>query len=153
MAKIHVLHENAAWLAPLREAFTSYGLPYEEWFLDRGVVRLDEAPPEGVFYNRMSASSYTRDHVHAPELTAAVLGWLEAHGRRVVNDSRALALEVSKPRQYAALSAHGIRTPRSVVAVGRGALVEAAGAFAGGPAILKPGRGGKGHGVRLFDNA
>ena len=153
MAKIYVLHENEAWLPPLRQALAAQGLPYEEWFLDRGLVDLAAAPPEGVFYNRMSASSFTRGHVHAPELTAGVLAWLQAHGRRVVNDARALELEVSKVKQYAALAAHGIRTPRTVAAIGREAVAEAAGRFGPGPVILKPNRGGKGHGVRLFDDA
>jgi len=153
MARIFVLHENAAWLSPLRQAFAAQGLPYEEWFLDHGVIDLSAIPPEGVFYNRMSASSFTRDHLHAPELTAGVLAWLRAHGRRVVNDGRALELEVSKVKQYAALSAHGIRTPRTIAAVGRDAVIEAARAFGAGPAILKPNRGGKGHGVQLFDTA
>ena len=153
MAKIYVLHENAAWLPPLRQAFAALGLPYEEWFLNQGSVDLGAPPPDGVFYNRMSASSFTRDHVHAPELTAGMLAWLQAHGRRVVNDGRALDLEVSKVKQYAALSAHGIRTPRTVAAVGRDAVVAAASDFGPGPMILKPNRGGKGHDVRLFDDA
>jgi len=153
MAKIYVLHENAAWLPPLRQALTALGLPHEEWFLNQGTVDLAAMPPDGVFYNRMSASSFTRGHVHAPELTAGVLAWLQAHGRRVVNDGRALELEVSKVRQYAALSAHGIRTPRTIAAVGRDAVIGAAQGFGPGPMILKPNRGGKGHDVRLFDDA
>src|ERR1700737_3041968 len=90
MPKIFVLHENDAWVEPLREAFAQRKLPYEEWFLSEGRVDLAEVPPEGVFYNRMSASSHTRGHRYAPELTASVLSWLEMYGRRVVNDGRAL---------------------------------------------------------------
>jgi hypothetical protein len=103
-----------------------------------------------VFYNRMSASSHTRGHRYAPELTRAALTWLEAHGRRVVNGSRALALEVDKLGQYAALGRAGLRTPRTVAAVGREHVLGAARAFGPGPWILKPNRGGKGLGVRLF---
>ncbi len=153
MPKIHVLHENAAWLGPLRAGFEELGLPYEEWFLDQGLVPFDEAPPEGVFYNRMSASSHTRGHRFAPELTHATLNWLEAHGRRVVNSSRALYLEVSKIAQYAALNRAGIRTPRSVAAVGREQLLQAARDFGEAPFIVKPNRGGKGLGVHLFQDA
>ncbi len=69
MARIYVLHENDAWVEPLRTAFESLGLPYEEWFLDEGTVPFDEAPPHGVFYNRMSASSHTRGHRYAPRPT------------------------------------------------------------------------------------
>jgi len=56
--KIFVLHENAAWVEPLRKALAERSLPFEEWFLDEGRVDLASAPPAGVFYNRMSASSH-----------------------------------------------------------------------------------------------
>ncbi len=149
--KIYVIHENDAWVEPLRAAFAEQGLPYEEWFLSEGVLDLAEAPPEGVFYNRMSASSHTRDHRYAAELTGGVLAWLESHGRRVVNDSRALRLEISKVAQYEALRTYGIRTPRTIAAVGKRHIVEAArrmpGAF-----ITKHNRAGKGLGVKLFQS-
>jgi hypothetical protein len=151
MAQIYVIHENAAWLEPLAEALDREGLAWCDWFLDRGVFDLSQPPPEGVFYNRMSASSHTRDHRFAAELTATLLAWLERHGRRVVNGSRALDLEISKARQYAALEAAGIRTPNTVLVAGKELLVAAAHQhFAAGAFILKPNRGGKGLGVRLF---
>ena len=151
MTHIHVIHENAAWLEPLADALNRQGLPWRDWFLDRGVFDLSRPPPEGVFYNRMSASSHTRDHRYAAELTAAVLAWLERHGRRVINGSRALDLEISKARQYSALEAAGIRTPDTVLVAGKELLVTAAQQhFAAGAFILKPNRGGKGLGVRLF---
>jgi hypothetical protein len=150
MSRITVLHENSAWVEPLREAFAELGLPYDEWFLDQGTLAFDRAPPEGVFYNRMSASSHTRGHRYAPELTHGVLNWLERHDRRVVNSSRALYLEISKLAQYAALERAGVTIPRTVAAVGREHVLSAAGNFGPGPYILKPNRGGKGLGVQLF---
>ena len=151
MTCIHVIHENAAWLEPLADALDRQELPWRDWFFDRGVFDLSRPPPEGVFYNRMSASSHTRDHRYAAELTAAVLAWLERHGRRVVNGSRALDLEISKARQYAALEAAGIRTPNTVLVAGKDLLVAAAQQhFAADGFILKPNRGGKGLGVRFF---
>jgi hypothetical protein len=149
MSRIHVLHENQEWVLPLRAAFEEQGLPYEEWFLDRARVALDRQPPAGVFYNRMSASSHTRGHRFGPEATRATLQWLELHGRRTVNGSRALALEIDKLGQYAALQAAGIATPRTVAAIGREEVLAAARAFGEWPLILKPNRGGKGLGVRL----
>ena len=151
MSRIHVLHENPAWLPPLAEAFDRNGLPWTEWFLHEGFFDLASPPPEGVFYNRMSASSHTRDHRYSAELTAAVLAWLTRWGRRVVNGSAALDLEISKVRQYAALERHGIATPRTVLVAGRGNIASAAERhFAGQPVIMKPNRGGKGLGVQLF---
>ena len=127
------------------------GTPYTEWHLDQGYFDFSNTPPAGVFYNRMSASSHTRGHTYAPEYTASVLAWLGAHGRRIINDSRALELEVSKVKQYAALGAYGIRVPRTSVAVGKESVRAAARAF-GAPLMLKPNRGGKGAGVQLFQS-
>ena len=149
MSKIYVIHENDAWVEPLRRRFAAIGTPYEEWFLDQGMLDLRQAPPEGVFYNRMSASSHTRDHRYAAEYTGAVLEWLERHGRTVVNGRRALALEISKVAQYEALARHGIRTPETIAAIGRHNIAPAAERL-GFPVIVKHNRGGKGLGVRLF---
>jgi glutathione synthase/RimK-type ligase-like ATP-grasp enzyme len=97
----------------------------------------------------MSASSHTRDHRYAAEYTGAVLSWLERHGRTIVNDSRALRLEISKVAQYEALASFGIPTPETLAVVGRENIVSAAETL-GYPLILKHNRGGKGLGVRLF---
>lgn len=148
--KIHLLHENDAWVAPLCAALADLGLPYEAWFLDEGRLDPAAAPPEGVFYSRMSASAHTRGHRHAAALARAVLGWLEAHDRRVINGTRALALELSKVAQHLALARAGIRTPRTAAAVGRDEVLALSDDFGGGPYILKPNRGGKGLGVRLL---
>jgi hypothetical protein len=151
MSRIYVIHENDAWVQPLRAAFAELRLPYEEWFLSEGTLDFSSAPPQGVFYNRMSASSHTRGHRYAPELTSGVLAWLESHGRRVVNDSRALQLEVNKLAQYGALNLHSIRTPRTIAAVGREHIIDAARSFTGA-FITKHNRAGKGLGVRLFQD-
>ncbi len=149
MKQIYVLHENDEWVEPLRTAFRDRDLPFVEWFLDTGVVDLAAMPPDGVFYNRMSASSHTRGHRYGPEYAAAVLSWLEQHGRRVLNGRLALTLEVSKVAQYAALEAHGVRTPRTIAVIGRDEIIEAARGLPT-PFITKHNRAGKGLGVRLF---
>lgn len=149
MGHIHVIHENDEWTAPLLEELAVLGYPFRDWHLARGELEVGSAPPPGVFYSRMSASSHTRGHRYAPEYTACVLAWLEASGARVLNGSRALALEVSKVAQYAALAAHGIRVPRTVAAVGTEELLRGASRFAG-PFITKHNRAGKGLGVALF---
>ena len=149
MSGIHVIHENPEWTEPLLQTLATQGLPYEDWLLDEGALDLSEPPPEGIFYNRMSASSHTRGHRYSPEYTAAVLSWLESHGRTVINSSRALQLELSKVAQYATLERHGIRTPRTIAVVGKQNLTTAAGKI-GVPFITKHNRAGKGLGVRLF---
>jgi glutathione synthase/RimK-type ligase-like ATP-grasp enzyme len=147
--RIYVLHENTPWVEPLRREFAAIDAPFSEWFLDRGLVDLTSAPPEGIFYNRMSASSHTRGHRYAPEHTAAVLAWLTKHGRTIVNGERALQLEVSKVAQYESLAKFGIETPATVAAIGREYIPQAASVI-GYPVILKHNRAGKGLGVKLI---
>lgn len=152
ISRIYVIHENDAWAEPLRTAFGELGLPYTEWFTAEGTLDLASVPPHGVFYNRMSASSHTRGHRYAAELTGGMLAWLESHGRLVINDGRALSLEISKIAQYAALACHGIRVPHTIAAVGRDAIIDAAKKMRR-RFITKHNRAGKGLGVRLFDGS
>ena len=147
--RVYVIHENDEWVVPLRDNFTSRGIPFAEWHLDQGILDLRGSPPPGIFYNRMSASSHTRNHRYAPELTAAVLAWLKSHGAVVVNGERALQLELSKVAQYEAISRFGVETPETLAVVGKENIAEAARRL-GYPAILKHNRAGKGLGVRLF---
>ena len=147
--QVHVIHENDDWVAPLRTEFQAADIPFTEWFLDRGLLDLTAVPPEGIFYNRMSASSHTRGHRYAPEFTAAVLAWLKHHGRTVVNGERAVQLEVSKVAQYESLKAFGIQTPETIAVVGKDHIPAAAERI-GYPVILKHNRAGKGLGVRLL---
>ncbi|WP_419882462.1 ATP-grasp domain-containing protein [Peribacillus sp. B-H-3] len=150
MSKIYIIHENSEWTEHLTNRLNELNLSYEEWHLDHGLVDLSQEPPEGVFYSRMSASSHTRGHRFAPELTEAVLAWLEQHGRKVLNGSRALRLEVSKANQYTALASHGIKTPKTIAAAGRDMIIEAAGKLGAESFITKHNRAGKGLGVQLF---
>ncbi|MDP4164036.1 MAG: alpha-L-glutamate ligase, partial [Bacillota bacterium] len=144
MKKVYVIHENKEWTIHLTRRLEELGVEYEEWHLDKGTLDLSEIPPKGVFYNRMSASSHTRNHRFAAEFTGQVLSWLEAHGRRVINGTRALQLEVSKVIQYLELSNHGVATPKTVAAVGKEQILEAAQSFIGKPFITKHNRAGKG---------
>lgn len=153
--KIYVLHENDDWVVPLRAELEKRGLPYEEWFLNDGTIDITTAPPVGIFYNRMSASSHTRGHTYAPEHAKLVLAWLEAHGRRVLNGSQALRLEVSKIEQYLAFAKFSIEAPKTTAALGAEEIITAAEDFArdvGGDFITKHNRAGKGLGVKLFEN-
>lgn len=148
--KIYVIHENEEWTDHLFKRLDELELPYEDWFINESLVDLNETPPEGVFYSRMSASSHTRGHRFAPEMTESLLVWLEHHGRTVFNGSRALRLEVSKVNQYMALNAGGIRTPKTIAANGKEQILKAAEKMDVPSFITKHNRAGKGLGVRLF---
>ena len=144
-----MLHENPEWYAPLSAAFDAAGLPHEQWLLGEAVLDLDAAPPAGVFWSRMSASSHTRGHPFAKDQTRGVLAWLESHGRPVVNGRRVLDLEMSKVEQLAALRAAGFDVPRTLAVAGQAELAAAAGQLRV-PFISKHNQGGKGLGVQLF---
>ncbi|MBA4536582.1 alpha-L-glutamate ligase [Bacillus aquiflavi] len=148
--KIYVIHENDEWTIHLTKRLDELALPYEEWHLNEGILDLTVSPPEGIFYSRMSASSHTRGHPFAPELTEAVIAWLEYYDRKIINGSRALRLEVSKVNQYTALEAAGIRTPNTIAAVGKEQIIRAAKRLDAASFITKHNRAGKGLGVQLF---
>ena len=134
---VHILYENPAWLPPLvegleREGFTDIRMVE----LVDGLVDPLQAPAEGIWINRISPSSHTRGNAATIELGREVLYWLEAHGRRVINGLAAFELEVSKLRQDLVLNRWGIRTPRTVLALGKPAILKAAATF-DGPFITK----------------
>ncbi len=144
-----MIHENPDWYAPIGAAFDDAGVPHEQWLLGEGVLDLDEKPPAGVFWSRISASAHTRDHPLAKDQARGMLSWLESAGRRVVNGRRVLDLEVSKVEQLTALRAAGFDVPRTVAVTGRGELAAAARKLPA-PFISKHNQGGKGLGVALF---
>ena len=151
-SKINILYENLLWIPPLKEALEREGLRVRLVHVNEGIIDPSTPPPEGIWMNRISPSSHTRGHVHTVELARQLLYWLESHGRRVINGLGAFELEMSKLRQDLVLRRHGIRTPRTVLAVGREHLFEAAATF-DGPFITKHDQGGKGLGIRLFRDA
>jgi glutathione synthase/RimK-type ligase-like ATP-grasp enzyme len=148
--KVHILYENPDWMPPLRCQLDRAGLPYEEWFVHTGCLDLSQEPPEGIFLNRMSPSSHTRGHRESVDYMRQLLVWLESHGRRVINGSRALELEVSKVHQYAALRRAGLRTPHTIAVSGGALVLQQAARRMPLPFITKHNRGGKGLGVQLF---
>jgi glutathione synthase/RimK-type ligase-like ATP-grasp enzyme len=147
---IHILYENPDWLPPLLDALDAERMRYQLVEVNGGLI--DGVPEPGIYLNRMSPSSHTRGHDTSVDLTREVLSWLEDHGARVVNGLRAFELEMSKMRQYRALSRHGILTPRTALAVGAEQLMALARTF-DGPFITKHNRGGKGLGIVLFSSA
>jgi len=150
MKKVYIIHENETWLIPLREALDKLGVPYEEWNIGKMTFDLSDTPPDGVFYNRMSASAHTRDHRYAPEITNNLLAWLHRHDRKVINGWRALQLEVRKSEQYLALQEFGIKHPKTLIANDVSLIPQAVEKLQHYPFIIKPNRGGKGTGVQLF---
>ncbi len=150
---VHIIHDNPEWILPFQEAFAAEGVEIVEWLLtEEGLsVDLSVAPPEGIFWSRLSASSHTRAPEHVKEYGRAVLTWLEAAGRTVINGSGVYELEVSKIRQHRLLQNAGFSVPRTAAVFGHYGLPDAARGFEP-PFITKHNQGGKGLGVRRFDS-
>ena len=73
-------------------------------------------PPRETFYDFNFA-------VEEWFLDRGVRAWFQRHGRRVINDGRALQFEISKVAQYAALTfARCSDSGETVAAVGRAAI-------------------------------
>lgn len=143
---IHVIHENPEWLPPFARAFAARGEAFVDLDLSDGAIDLAAEPPAGLFYNRMSASAHSRATA-TPEYAAAVIAWLEAHGRPVINGSGAISLEVNKAAQLAKLkrsrragAAHRRRPGRRQGGRGRQAVGRGA-----GHREAEPGRQGPRH--------
>lgn len=159
---IYIIHENNEWIPPFKEAFDRAGVEFREIFLTQGGINLDSIPPNGVFWSRLSASSHTRDNAFSKEYGRALLAWLESYGRCVINGSSVLELEVSKVKQALLLESffksQGVdfKTPKTLAVFGKTDLINAARIFAKNlgnkPFITKHNQGGKGLGVRLFEN-
>ena len=148
--KIYVIHENADWTLPLFEALNALGVPFEDWDMSRSLIDISIPPPNGVFYNRMSASSHTRGNRFSPESTVGVLAWLEAAGRHVLNGRSALHLELSKLVQYAALTKAGLPVPHTIAVSTPEDILTAYRQLPFSEAITKHNRAGKGLGVQLL---
>ena len=151
MNKIFIIHENDEWVEPLRVHLHGLQIHFEEWHMDKVNINTFNAPPLGVFYNRMSASSHSRGHRYAPEYTAVVLNWLESHHSRVINNSRALSLEISKSLQYKELEKVGLKVPNTVYAKDKEQLLQLGKSFPF-PYLTKHNRAGRGLGIRLFQD-
>lgn len=148
---VYVIHDNPEWIPPFSTALEAEGVEFVEWLLPEKVLDLSAEPPEGIFWSRLSASSHTRTDPHVKDYGRAVLAWLEAAGRRVINGSDVYELEVSKIRQHRELAHRGFDVPKTSAVFGYQNLVSAARDFTP-PFVTKHNQGGKGLGVRRFNS-
>ena len=145
-----ILHEHPTWQSPLFAALERRGVTYTA--VNARAHAFDPGAPLSptplVVFNQSSPSAYTRAGAErAVPLTLALLTALEHSGARVLNGSRAFALELSKSAQAALLLRLRIAHPRSLAFNDVGAALRAWPASAW-PALLKPEQGGSG--ARIF---
>jgi hypothetical protein len=150
---IGILYEHPEWFKPLFAELDRRGIPCER--IPAHEHQFDPAErsaPYSLVVNRVSPSSYLRDHTNAIFHAQQYLAHLDERGVPVVNGSRAYALEISKARQLSLLAALGVPHPRSWV-VNHPGQIEGAATNLTYPLIVKPNIGGSGALMRRFDTA
>lgn len=154
---IYILHDNSKWLETLKTQLDENKLEHKEWYFGKDTniltkIEFDKEPPEGVFYNRVSASSHTRDARFSLEYSKLVVSWLEKSGRRVINGTKSLELELSKAKQYLELWEHGVNVPRTYLASNPNQILELSDKHFNNKCIVKDNRSGSGIGVKLVNS-
>jgi hypothetical protein len=149
---IGILYEHPTWFQPLFAELDRRGLAYER--LEAHRHRFDPAErsaPYSLVVNRVSPSSFLRDHAGAILYARDYLAHLERLGVPLVNGTSAISLEQSKARQLGLLADLGLPAPRSRV-VNHVDQIGRAAAELEYPVIVKPNIGGSGALMQRFDD-
>jgi hypothetical protein len=145
-AELVVLYEHPEWQKPLFAALERKGIAYAPFDLKRAAFDPDALPAAKLYFNQASPSAYVRGNTRAVPLALSFMRALELRGAKVLNGSKAFALELRKSEQAALLKGLGIDHPYTL------AFNDAEAALAAWkgnwPALLKPEQGGSG--ARMF---
>src|ERR1044072_5788648 len=131
-----VIHEHPEWQKPLFAALEHRGVSFAAYDLKRNAFDPTRLPRARLYFNQASPSEYVRGNTRAVPLALALMRSLETGGARVLNGSRAFALELSKSAQSALLFHLGIDHPRTLVFNDPQSALDRW--EAGWPALLKP---------------
>lgn len=141
-----VLYEHPEWQKPLFAALEKRGVSFAGFDLKKAAFDPDDVPEGRLYFNQASPSAYVRGNTRAVPLCLSLMRSLETAGARVLNGSRAFALELSKSAQGALLQKLGIAHPKSLAF---NDVETALAQWEGGwPALVKPEQGGSG--ARMF---
>jgi len=137
-----VLFEHPEWQKPLFTALERRGVRFGKYDLKQGAFDPAGAPDSALYFNQASPSAYVRGNTRAVPLAFALMRSLELGGARVLNGTRAFALELSKSAQAALMHRLGIANPLSMAFNDvDSALVHWGDRW---PALIKPEQGGSG---------
>ena len=144
-----VLFEHPEWQKPLFSALERRGVGFRAYDLKRAAFDPDSVPEAVLYFNQASPSAYVRGNTRAVPLVLALMRSIELGGARVLNGSRAFALEISKSAQAALMRSLGIRHPRTLAF---NDVDAALGQWDLWPALLKPEQGGSGARMYLLNS-
>lgn len=146
-----VLFEHPEWQKPLFAALENRGVRFAKYDLKRAAFDPGVPPDARLYFNQASPSAYVRGNPRAVPLALSLMRSLESGGARVLNGSRAFALELSKSAQAALMRRLGIAHPHSLSFNDVEAALKAWGDH--WPALLKPEQGGSGARMYLLQSA
>jgi biotin carboxylase len=149
---IAIYYEHPDWFRPLFAELDARLINYVK--LDASCHSYDphaEGVDFSLFFNRMSASAYLRGNGKGIFFTHNYLAHLEASGVRVINGSRAFAVETSKALQLQLLNSLSLPFPKTRIFNCTDELLAAASQI-GFPLLVKPNIGGRGAGIVRFDS-
>ena len=144
---IAIYYEHPDWFRPLFAELDARGVEYVK--LNPSCHSFDPAVADQKFsllFNRMSASAHLRGNSQTIFFTQSYLAYLETLDVRVINGTRAFALEISKVRQLQLLYSLGLCFPKTQV-VNCANEILAAALQIGFPLLVKPNIGGRGAGI------
>src|SRR5215831_5367226 len=113
-ADLVVLFEHPEWQKPLFATLDKRGLRYAPFDLKQAAFDPSRLPTGPLYFNQASPSAYVRGNTRAVPLALALMRSLELGGARVLNGSRAFAMELSKSAQAALMRRLGIAHPRTL---------------------------------------
>lgn len=107
-----ILFEHPEWQKPLFAALGRRGIRFETFDLKHACFDPDRVAQARLYFNQASPSAYVRGNARAVPLALSLMRSLELGGARVLNGSRAFALDLSKSTQAALMHSwvSGIRT-------------------------------------------
>jgi hypothetical protein len=150
--RIAILYEHSEWFKPLFAEFDRRDIPYELWEAQRHSydprVRI---LPYSLVINRMSPSSYLREHGNGIFYTRQLLAYLRDIKVPVINPYEAFVVETSKALQIEIFEQLGVRYPRARV-INHASLAPEAAAGFDFPVIVKPNIGGSGAKIQKFNS-
>src|SRR3989442_13874919 len=112
MRPIGVIYENEAWLEPLFKALDAAEARYERLYAVGATLDpTGPGPRWSLAVNKVSPSSYLRDHAAAIPFARSFLPFLEERGVPVGNGSSAFRIWTSKAQQRLFLPWLGLPGP------------------------------------------
>ena len=152
MPDLALLYEHPEWLRPLLAELDRRGTDYRAIPADGHMF--DPAhpePPAPLIFNRVAMSSFLRADDHPIFYAQSLYAAWEAAGARIVNGTRAMAVDASKARQLSLISALGLAIPETRV-VHRVADLAVAAESMAFPLVVKANIGGSGAGIMRYDS-